>query len=114
MKRLTLALLLATSFAVTLIVTPLLSRDFSVDNSSTPSPNPTAVIKNTEPKTTQQGYIVGVFEGKIAVFTSDGGLYEVYDVPISTLPEYDRLQLQKGVLVKDSNSLRSLIEDYTS
>ena len=57
---------------------------------------------------------MGVFEGKIAVFTNDGNLYEVYDVPVSTLPEYDRLELQKGVFVEDSNSLRSLIEDYTS
>ncbi len=113
MKKTTLSILLATSFAVTLIVTAVLSRDFSSDNTSTPSPAPTAVTKSDEAKITS-GYIVGVFDGKVAVFTSSGVLEEVYDVPISTLPPYDREQLENGVRVEDYKTLRALIEDYTS
>lgn len=113
MKRLTLAILLATGFALTLMVSVVLSRDFSSDNTITPSPAPTAVTKSDEAKIVS-GYIVGVYDGKVAVFSSSGDLEEVYDVYVSTLPEYDREQLRIGVRAEDANSLRALIEDYTS
>ncbi len=115
MKRLTVSIILAASFALTLIVSAVMSRDFSLKNNDTPPPPaPTAVTKSDEPKAAVSGYIVGVFEGKVAVFSSDGVLNEVYDVPISTLPEYDRELLEKGISVPDALTLRALIEDYTS
>lgn len=54
-------------------------------------------------------------EGKLAVFfygeTQPQTVFEVY---VSTLPEYDRKQLKQGVAVKDYEELLARIEDYSS
>lgn len=73
---------------------------------------PAVNVKLNEQKT--GGYTVGVYDGKVAVFDEKGEVTHVYDVLISTLPEYDQAQLSVGVRVDSEEKLRSLIEDYTS
>jgi len=62
-----------------------------------------------------QGYIIGNYQEKIAVFAQgDKVPIEVYDVYISTLPEKDQKDINKGIIVSSKTKLRELIEDYTS
>ncbi len=73
--------------------------------------------KNQESKQTvaNQGYVIGNYQDKIAVFTQgDKVPIEVYDVYISTLPEKDQNDINKGIVVSSKIRLRELIEDYTS
>ena len=54
-------------------------------------------------------------EGKLAVYFYGGEQpQKVFDVYISTLPEYDQKQLSAGVPVKDYEELLLRIEDYSS
>ena len=55
------------------------------------------------------------YQGKLAVFLPDKHTPEiVFDVYLSTLPAYDRGQLQLGVPVQDYEELVKRIEDYIS
>ncbi|HCC34496.1 MAG TPA: hypothetical protein DEQ02_02195 [Ruminococcaceae bacterium] len=64
-------------------------------------------------KTVTPVYILKDYEGKLAVFPFESDTPEqILDVFISSLPEYDQRQLQKGVLVYSSEQLDSLIQDY--
>ena len=59
--------------------------------------------------------ICGTIRGKLAVFLPDKQTPEiVFDVYLSTLPAYDRGQLQLGVPVQDYEELVKRIEDYIS
>ena len=114
MNKLTVSIILAASFVLVLTTSAIMSRDFSYeDPSSIPSPSAAAVIRTNE-EDKSSGYVVGVYEGKIAVFSGNGDLSQVYDVRVSTLPEYDQKQLEKGIYVNDLSTLKTLIEDYTS
>ncbi|MCL2096464.1 MAG: hypothetical protein FWH10_06105 [Oscillospiraceae bacterium] len=60
-------------------------------------------------------FILGEENGRLAVLGPDGeSVYEIFDVYISTLPEYDRELLQTGIKITTAEELRSLLEDYTS
>lgn len=60
-------------------------------------------------------FILGVYDGKLAVMDSEKNkIYEVFDVYINTLPEYDKNLLSAGIEIKNVNDLYSLIEDYSS
>ena len=60
-------------------------------------------------------YYLRDYQGKLAVFLPDKQTPEiVFDVYLSTLPAYDRGQLQLGVPVQDSEELVKRIEDYIS
>jgi hypothetical protein len=64
---------------------------------------------------TNEVYIVGVYDDKIAVFTQgDNVPIDVYDVYITTLPIKDQIDLKKGVRVEGKAKLKTVIEDYTS
>ena len=79
----------------------------------TPSPSPTTLVKMSVVQK-EEKFIVGEYNGKVAVFSQNGELKTVYDVPISTLPEDDQTMLRKGIVAQGQERLRSLIEDYTS
>ncbi|MEG1043857.1 MAG: hypothetical protein RSD67_02290 [Oscillospiraceae bacterium] len=69
------------------------------------------VIENNE----KYDYLIKTFEGKIAVFTQNSKKPEiVFEVYTHQLPEYDRFQLEKGIVVEDYSTLLQLIEDYTT
>ena len=60
-------------------------------------------------------FILGESEGKLAILSPDGtSVYEMYDVYINTLPEYDRNLLLDGIKITSSEELHSLLEDYSS
>ena len=63
----------------------------------------------------QDIFTVKEYEGKIAVFKNDDSKpTTIYDSYISLLPESDRIRLQKGITVDNTNDLQKIIEDYTS
>ncbi len=60
-------------------------------------------------------YRVSVFNGKLAVFDNNSKLpYKVYDTYIDSLPEEDRIMIEKGIFTDSSSELMKIIEDYTS
>ncbi|MEF9983280.1 MAG: hypothetical protein RR710_01930 [Oscillospiraceae bacterium] len=60
-------------------------------------------------------YLIKTFEGKIAVFTPNSKNPEIiFEVYTHQLPEYDRFQLEQGIIVEDYSTLVQLIEDYTT
>lgn len=60
-------------------------------------------------------FILGEIEGKLAILSPDGAtVYEIFDVYINTLPEYDRNLLIGGIKITSSEELHSLLEDYSS
>ena len=61
------------------------------------------------------GYIVKDYAGKIAVFFPGNEQPEVvFDTYTKHLPEYDQIEIKKGIRVPDYPSLIKLIEDFTS
>ena len=54
------------------------------------------------------------YEGRIAVFNSDGTIQKIYEVNVALLPEYDQKLLQNGISIIGEDELRARIEDYTS
>ena len=60
-------------------------------------------------------FVLGESEGKLAILSPDGlTVYEIFDVYINTLPEYDRNLLLDGIKITSSEELHSLLEDYSS
>ena len=77
-----------------------------------PSSVPSSTISEN---TAEYPYLLRTYEGKLAVFTTDLVHPDmVFDVYVRTLPEYDRLELEKGVRVESYDKLTALIEDYIS
>ncbi len=103
----------AAMLTLTLVLSFTLSRDFSSESKENLPPTQVAAVQSESVKKTV-GYVLGMHDGKIAVFSSDGVLTRVYDVRVSTLPEYDREQLSAGIHAESLDDLRALIEDYTS
>ncbi len=60
-------------------------------------------------------YYLREHDGKLAVFAPDSAAPElVFDVYLSTLPSYDRGQLQMGIPIYSYEELVQRIEDYIS
>lgn len=79
-----------------------------------PAPVGDAAVSQ-EPDTQPAAYTLREYEGKLAVFRGDSKApYQIYDVSVSTLPEYDRTLLKEGIPAETSAQLDRLIEDYTS
>lgn len=60
-------------------------------------------------------YRVSVFNGKLAVFDNNSKIpYKVYDTYVDSLPDEDRIIIEKGIFTDSSSELMKIIEDYTS
>jgi len=60
-------------------------------------------------------YLVRAYDGKIGVFEGDSDTpTQVVEMALSLLPPYDQAELEKGILIRDEEALRRLIEDFTS
>ena len=60
-------------------------------------------------------FTLGEYDGKLAILSPDGQtVYEVFNVYINTLPDYDKNLLLNGIKIKTADELHSLIEDYSS
>ena len=108
MKRFIISVVCALGLITALFVSTLLNGD-EPQKTTTQTP----AVKLSEEKK-QSGFVVREYQGKIAVFDKNEQLVTVYDVLVSTLPEYDQIQLKQGVSAESEERLRSLIEDYTS
>jgi len=72
-------------------------------------------ITRIESKIVETIFILGENNGKLAVLSPDGQtVYEIFDVYINTLPDYDIILLQNGIKIKTPEELYSLLEDYNS
>lgn len=68
-----------------------------------------------QPETSNTTWIVGIWQGYVAVFRENADLPEtVLDMPASALPEPDRSALEQGIPVSDVQALAALLEDYGS
>jgi len=87
---------------------------FANDDNSSDSKNINADKANGEKKN-EAIFILGAYNGKLALLSPDGeSIYEIFDVYINTLPDYDKNLLLNGIKITDADELRSLIEDYSS
>lgn len=65
--------------------------------------------------TSSYPYLLRVYDGKLAVFTTDLVHPDmVLDIYVQLLPEYDQKELEKGIRVENYEKLTALIEDYIS
>lgn len=67
------------------------------------------------PEPSEPLWVVGVWQGQVAVFRSGALTPEtVLDMPVAALPEQDRDALEQGISVSDREALAALLEDYGS
>ena len=107
-----------TSFVLTV-------SDLSAPSTAVPEPVPGESASDSV-SSTATGAIEGIpvnavqyylreHNGKLAVFAPDSDVPElVFDVYLSTLPAYDRGQLQMGIPIYSYEELVQRIEDYIS
>lgn len=80
------------------------------------------ILPETEPPkqdteanaTVATGYIAGVYQGKLAIYTSEGELLCCTPIDVSLLPASEQSALQIGIPIKDLSDLIGLMHDYTS
>lgn len=80
--------------------------------------NAEVVMRKNIPGTVKQRYIIGEYEGFVAVFYEqpvDGvSLRELTDTPISSLSEEDQTKLKIGISVYGDEALMNALENYES
>lgn len=60
-------------------------------------------------------FVVGDWEGQVAVFEGQKEYpMQIFDMPVSALPEDMQKKVQAGIPVEDETELSLLLEDYTS
>ena len=60
-------------------------------------------------------YTVKVYQGKVAIFNNKSNLpLNIFDTYVSTLPQHDRMLLEEGITIENTEELQRIIEDYTS
>lgn len=108
-------MLIAGSFtAMASITAILLNRPLSLTTQEVPSTMQESRIVS-ESVSLEYKYIVKEYEGKIGVFLyGEESPMRVYQVPVEQLPEYDVLQLKKGIRIANDEELFQIIEDYTT
>ena len=84
-----------------------------VNHTENAAVNPYEDLKSNE--STEILFILGESGGKLAVLSPDRQtVYEIFNVYINTLPDYDKNLLQNGIEIKTTQQLYSLLEDYNS
>ncbi len=76
------------------------------------------VMKKTIEGKSAEYYIVGDYEGYVAVFyekeVNGESLKEITDMPMSALPEEEQQKLKNGIHVAGNDALNKILEDYGS
>ena len=70
--------------------------------------------KETVEVTAREYYRVCAYEERIAVFSEDGTLLEVWDTYVKTLPKADQRLLEEGLILFSEEEFHAVKEDYTS
>jgi len=60
------------------------------------------------------GFLVGIQDGKIAVWKDGEAKPTVFPYRAETLPEADQKRLKEGIRIEDGTKLAQLLEDYLS
>ena len=74
---------------------------------------PSATVVPTQESTAENGYIIGISEGRVTVF-KDGEMMLRTDTQLSDLPKSDRVRLEEGVHIDSLKELKERLEDYCS
>jgi len=76
------------------------------------------VLQKTVAGNSSQHYVVGAFNGYVAVFfrqgESRGGLMQVTKAPVYTFSQNEQEQLAKGINVDGDDNLYKVLQDYDS
>lgn len=71
-------------------------------------------VEESEPAP-EYAYLLKEYNGRIAVFIPGAEEPQMqFEVLVKFLPDYDRIQLEAGIPVKDYEALSAIIEDYIS
>ena len=74
---------------------------------------PSASVGSTTESTAENGYIIGISEGRVTVF-KDGEMMLRTDTQLSDLPKSDRVRLEEGIHVDSLKELKERLEAYCS
>ena len=74
---------------------------------------PSDRVISTEENNTENGYIIGISEGRVAVFR-EGDLVIRTDTQLSDLPKSDRVKLEEGIKIDSLKELKERLQDYCS
>lgn len=76
------------------------------------------IMRRTIADESQERYIVGAYEGRIAVFYEEeregNSLYMLTDTPIDALSHEEQVRLNDGIFVQGETALAKTLEDYGS
>lgn len=75
--------------------------------------SPSATVVPTRESTAENGYIIGISEGRVTVF-KDGEMMLRTDTQLSDLPKSDRVRLEEGIHIDSLKELKERLEDYCS
>ena len=75
--------------------------------------SPSATVVPTQGSTAENGYIIGISEGRVTVF-KDGEMMLRTDTQLSDLPKSDRVRLEEGIHIDSLKELKERLEDYCS
>lgn len=78
-----------------------------------PESAPSATTVTAQESTADSGYIIGISEGRVAVFR-DGQTVIRTDTQLSDLPKSDRAKLEEGIHIDSLKELKERLEDYCS
>ena len=78
-----------------------------------PETAPSATTVTAQESTAENGYIIGISEGRVTVF-KDGQTVIRTDTQLSDLPKSDRVKLEEGIHIDSLKELKERLEDYCS
>ena len=60
------------------------------------------------------GFLLGIHDGKIALWTDGNPVPKVFPYRAQMLPEADQRRLEAGIRIEDGSELAGILEDYLS
>ena len=61
----------------------------------------------------QLNFLLRETDGRVGIYSADGVLLKLLDVPVNHLPKADREALAKGISVSSWQELIAIVQDYT-
>lgn len=76
------------------------------------------VMRKTISAKGAQNYIIGEYEGLVAVYYEEPvngeSVMDITDTPVSSLPEEEQIRIKNGIKIKGQNELIKCMENYES
>ena len=91
-------------------------KDFYPDWQVTEFSSESVTLRKNLGSDNNERYIVGVYEGYVAVFyeNSEEGIYMLTEIPVNTLEDEKQKMLEEGIYVEGRERLNRILEDYSS